>query len=171
MVGELMIADEGVLDYHQGSAMKVSVRQNETIVPVRLDKDHHLVSTIASVMPSPDWFSGCYDLDMLNTATGTWFDKVVIETYPWDAGTDSGETYTAGGVATLPKYLITQFTVGTVPETGVFLSPDGDDVFPVSRWTCTRVEAPPPKATSSASSLACSFVTVVLLLVATASFF
>ena len=129
MVGELTIADEGVLDYREGADMKVSVRQNETIKAVRVNADYPYISTIASIVPSPDWFSGYYDFNFLDAETDTWYDKVVIETYPWDAGTDSGTTYESEPAMLLPSYLITQLTVGTVPDSGVFLDPDGSDVF------------------------------------------
>lgn len=166
-----MIADEGVLDYREGSAIKVSVRQNETIAPVRLDKDHPLLSTISSVVPSPDWFSGFYSFNMIDPATDSWYDKVVFETYPWDAGVDSGSTYESQNAPIIPSYIVTQLTVGTVPDSGAFLSPDGNTVFPVSRWTCTRVEQVPlPKLrTTSGVFVSSFFVTVLMLLGATAS--
>lgn len=166
MIGELMIADEGVLDYRKGVAMKVSVRQNETIAPIRVNIDHPYISTIAAIAPSPDWFSGFYDFDMIDPSTDTWYDKVVIETFPWDAGTDSGTTYESQDDLTIPPYLITQLTPRTVPESGVFLSSDGD-VLPVSRWTCSRVE-PPRLRTTSGVTLSSLVITVLLLVGATA---
>lgn len=161
-----MIADEGVLDYREGVTMKVSVRQNETIAPIRVNRDHPYISTIAAITPSPDWFSGFYDFNMLDTSTDTWYDKVEIQTFPWDAGTDSGTTYESENDLTIPPYLITQLTPRTVPESGVFLSSDGD-VLPVSRWTCTRVEPPALRATSGIAT-STLVVTFLLILVTTA---
>ena len=46
-----MIAeDEGVLDYHEGSAMMIAVRQNETIFPVRLHPLCHRLTGSADIM-------------------------------------------------------------------------------------------------------------------------
>lgn len=165
-----MIADEGVLDYREGSSMKVSVRQNQTIAPVRVDKEHPFLSAIAAIRPSPDWFSGFYDLEFIDPATDNWYERVVIETFPWDAGTDSGNTYEASDDLTIPAYLITQLTPGTIPDTGVFLSNDGD-VLPVSRWTCSRVDPPAIANTSGVrkssllfAALACLGATVLSLI-------
>lgn len=169
MIGELMIADEGVLDYRQGPPMNVSLVQNATLAPILLNTDHPFISTISSMMPSPDWFSGFYDVSMRDPQSGTWYDKVVIDTYPWDAGTDSGATYLAQASPTDPSYLITQLTVGTVPNSEVFLNSDGTDVLPVARWTCNRVEAP-PRPTSGVPSRT-SVVTVLLLLGSTTMLF
>lgn len=164
-----MISDEGVLDYREGSSIKVSVRQNQTIAPVRVEKDHPLISAIAAIKPSPDWFSGFYDFNFIDPATDRWYERVVIETFPWDAGTDSGDTYEAPGDLTTPAYLITQLTPGTIPDTGVFLSSDGD-VLPVSRWTCSRVDPPALRQTSGVRKsplffafLACLGTTVLFL--------
>lgn len=140
MLGELMISD-GVLDYRGGSSINVSVRQNQTMAPVRLHKDHPFISTIAAIQPSPDWFSGFYNFNFIDPATDRWYENVVIEAFPWDAGTDSGDTYEAPVDLTIPAYLITQLTPKTIPDTDVFLSSDGE-VLPVSRWTCSRVDPP-----------------------------
>jgi len=167
-----MIADEGVLDYREGDAMKVSVRQNETIKEVLVNADYPYISTISSVEPSPDWFSGFYDFNMIDPDTDKWYDKVVIDTFPWDAGTDSGATYQSPHAMIIPPYLITQMTVETVPDSGVFLNPDGDKVLPISRWTCTRVEAPPPRPPKEMRSgvfVTSLFATVLIALAATVS--
>ena len=100
---------------------------------------------------------------MIDPATDRWYEKVVVETFPWDAGTDSGTTYESEDALVIPSYLITQLTVGTVPDSGAFLSPDGDTVLSVSRWTCIRVEAPAPKPTSGVV-VRSLFVTILLFM-------
>jgi Spondin_N len=95
-----------------------------------------LLSTMTMVAPSPDWFTGIYNFDAINQATGTYYDSFIIDTYPWDAGTETGSTYTISNPAEVQHVPIFQLTVDTVPDTGVFLNPDGTDVLPVSRWNC-----------------------------------
>ena len=45
------------------------------------------------ISPSPDWFVGVSGMALY--ANGRWRDDVVVELLGFDAGTDSGTTYTA----------------------------------------------------------------------------
>jgi hypothetical protein len=99
---------------------------------------------------SPDWFSGFYNWNAIDTSTDTWYESFVIETFPWDAGSDSGVTYDAPNDASNPVEPIFQLTANTVPtSTGVFLSPDGTTVLPVATWTCSVLSAETSAPTSS----------------------
>ena len=59
------------------------------------------VSLVTMIAPSPDWFLGVHDLPLAG-ADG-WYQTVERELYPWDAGTDSGETYTSPDADTVPQ--------------------------------------------------------------------
>src|SRR5438045_5679069 len=50
-----------------------------------------LVSVVAMIAPSPDWFLGVSDLDLKDT--GSWADKKPEQAIGWDSGTDEGATY------------------------------------------------------------------------------
>ncbi len=63
--------------------------------------DHSRVTLVSMIAPSPDWFVGVHDLELLKN--GQWVDQVVIELLPYDSGTDSGTTYTSANADTLPK--------------------------------------------------------------------
>jgi len=45
------------------------------------------------IAPSPDWFSGFYDFDPRDPSSNTWYGEFIIETHPWDAGTEIGASY------------------------------------------------------------------------------
>ena len=59
-----------------------------------------LVTLVTMVAPSPDWFVGVSGLSLL--PNGQWTNEITATLFPWDAGTDSGTTYAAENVATVP---------------------------------------------------------------------
>jgi hypothetical protein len=67
----------------------------------RADAQHHLLSLVSKIYPSPDWFVGVSDLELC-LENGQWIENKEINLYPYDAGTDSGATYTAPDQPTLP---------------------------------------------------------------------
>lgn len=60
-----------------------------------------LVTLVSMIAPSPDWFVGVRDLNLF--VNGGWTDQVVVELFPYDAGTDSGVTYTSADQDTVPR--------------------------------------------------------------------
>src|SRR5690606_30637566 len=90
-----------------------------------VDEAFPLVSLVTMLAPSPDWFVGVTGLD-LRDGDGWWVEELVVPLYVYDAGTDSGATYTAPDEDTEPPEPILQhvdppFLVnGTVPPIGTF---------------------------------------------------
>jgi hypothetical protein len=64
------------------------VELNFTINP-----DCPLVTVVTMIAPSPDWFVGVNSLNL--NENGAWIEQRVVELFPYDAGTDSGSTYTS----------------------------------------------------------------------------
>lgn len=92
-----------------------------------------LVTLVSMIAPSPDWFVGVTALDLRDG--GEWARGVVVELLPWDAGTDSGVTFTSANQVTSPRQpiaLITRFPL-----------PDG---MPLGTFTFRRVSPPPVDA-------------------------
>ena len=85
-----------------------------TSTTLRVTDEFPLVSLVTMIAPSPDWFVGVHDLNLL-TPTG-WEDSVTVELFAYDAGTDSGATFTSTNVNTFPKVPISLITGG--PFTG-----------------------------------------------------
>jgi len=93
----------------------------------KMDRGHRLVSSVSMIAPSPDWFSGFHDYRPISD--GKWLASFSIESYPYDAGTDSGSTYTSSNSPTNP-----QVNTFRLDSSTVFLN-DGE-VLPVARWSC-----------------------------------
>jgi hypothetical protein len=95
-----------------------------------VSEDCPAVSVVTMIAPSPDWFVGVSALNLLED--GVWVDKMVVELLPYDAGTDSGVSYTSPNLPT------------TSPE-GIFriedepLLVDGS-VPPLGTFTFTRLD-------------------------------
>jgi hypothetical protein len=103
--------------------------------------------------PSPDFFSGFYDQQVLDEKTNTWYESFTISTYPWDAGTQTGDSFLANSSPLDPAQPVSFLTDPNVPGSaaGVFLNPDGTSVDPVAKWTCTVKEFIVPTASPVAA--------------------
>lgn len=97
-----------------------------------------LLSLVTMIAPSPDWFVGVHGFDL--RPAGAWLTLVDIPLFVYDAGTDSGETYTAADADTQPRAPISRISTspfavgGTVPSVGVLrierLSVTADEAGP-----------------------------------------
>lgn len=58
----------------------------------KVNQKAHLLSLLTMIGPSPDWCIGIPSLSVCN-ANCTWADEMVVELFPWDAGTDNGIKY------------------------------------------------------------------------------
>lgn len=65
------------------------------------DERHPLVSAVAMIAPSPDWFTGISNVALMQD--GKWANEVMVTLWAWDAGTDSGATYKAADADTRPR--------------------------------------------------------------------
>lgn len=85
-----------------------------------------LVSLVTMVAPSPDWFVGVSALSLFDGST--WVDERTVPLVPWDAGTDSGDTFTSADRATIPRMPI--FRILTPPlGNGTAAAPLGTFTF------------------------------------------
>ncbi|KAF3693826.1 Spondin-2 Mindin Precursor [Channa argus] len=67
-----------------------------------------LLSLMVKMIPSPDWFIG---IDSLNLCDGSqWKQEVTVDLQPYDAGTDSGFTFSSPNFPTSPPENITKIT-------------------------------------------------------------
>lgn len=86
--------------------------------------DYPAVTLVSMVAPSPDWFVGVSGLELFDGSE--WVDSLVVELYPYDAGTDSGIDYTSPNSATQPPVAIFQidsgplWVDGALPSVGTF---------------------------------------------------
>ena len=97
-----------------------------------VDRDFPLVTVVSMLAPSPDWFVGVAGLSLLED--GDWVDERVATLFAYDAGTDSGTTYTSPNADTSPPEPIHRIATG----------PLGNG-RPVGTFTFTREDLPEPE--------------------------
>uniref|UniRef100_A0A7S2X5L5 Spondin domain-containing protein n=1 Tax=Lotharella oceanica TaxID=641309 RepID=A0A7S2X5L5_9EUKA len=96
------------------------------------------LSYITMIAPSPDWFTGFYNLNLC--VDGKWLDSLTIETQPWDLGTDCGVTYTSADCAENPRMPISEITSANNAR-GVFVLNGG--VLPVATFVISKPSSSP----------------------------
>lgn len=122
-----------------------------------VDEDHPLVSAISMIAPSPDWFSGLYNLPLWkenSDGDDVWYNKFQAYVYAWDAGTEEGDSYSLGNAATSPKEGMLPFMAGnTADEVFVSENSSGDlHVLPVGIITFELQESTPECTSMSDAS-------------------
>lgn len=60
-----------------------------------------MVSAVAMIAPSPDWFAGAADIKLMED--GKWVGKKTVDLFAYDSGGDDGTTYKAADIDTNPK--------------------------------------------------------------------
>ena len=75
-------------------------------VDVTLTTTHPLVTLVAMIAPSPDWFVGVSGLSLLD-ARGQWRPRQQVDLFPYDAGTEEGTEFALDNPATSPRETIT----------------------------------------------------------------
>ena len=84
-----------------------------------ISQDNSLVTLVSMIAPSPDWFIGIHGVDLFRD--GQWVENLTLTLPAYDAGTDSGTTYTSSNAATSPAEPITQITpLGDTRPFGTF---------------------------------------------------
>jgi hypothetical protein len=63
------------------------------ITTVRVDASYPLVSLVAMIAPSPDWFTGVSKTNLMENEQ--WITSRTLELNAWDSGGDDGATYKA----------------------------------------------------------------------------
>jgi Spondin_N/Secretion system C-terminal sorting domain len=79
-------------------------------------EDYPLLTLLSMIAPSPDWMIAMNSVSLLDT-NGDWIDEIIINLYPYDAGTDSGVDYTSPNMNTDPREPITS-KQGMTPFSG-----------------------------------------------------
>lgn len=65
-------------------------------------EDFPLLTLLSMIAPSPDWMIAINSISLLDT-NGDWIDEIILNLYPYDAGTDSGVDYTSTNMNTDPQ--------------------------------------------------------------------
>jgi len=75
--------------------------KDSMVATVRVDPAHPLVSVVNMVAPSPDWFTGASDVNLMEN--GAWVARRTLTLPAYDSGGDDGKTYNAPDRDTNPK--------------------------------------------------------------------
>jgi hypothetical protein len=73
--------------------------------------------------------------DTVDEYDRTFFNSFILHTYPWDAGTDLGDTYTAFDKDAVPADIVRRITKSNAPGGNIFMSAEGT-VKPVGELEC-----------------------------------
>lgn len=93
-------------------------------------KDSHpFVSLVTMIAPSPDWFTGAANVQLHDGHR--WVDTLAVTIYGWDAGTNSGGTFTMKGAENSPHEPIRLLTTPHFQRNG--------EVVPVGTVTFKRI--------------------------------
>jgi len=96
---------------------------------VAVDDAHPMVSLVAMIAPSPDWFAGVADVNLMEN--GSWVATRTVDVQPYDSGGDSGDTFLADDADADPKQ-------PTKLNDGRHFTKDGAGM-PVARITFTKM--------------------------------
>ena len=116
-----------------------------------INSDFPLVTLVTMVAPSPDWFVGVAGVSL--GANDHWIETLTLDLLPYDAGTDSGVSFTSPDLDTTPRGAISRlgtpfdgttplgtFTFTLVPEpSGIALT--GIGAFTLLLSSCRRQRA------------------------------
>ena len=114
---------------HLLSGGGIALSPGSVTLEFEITQAYPLVTLVSMIAPSPDWFVGVSRLPLFEN--GQWADERRIDLVPWDAGTDSGVTFTSPDLATIPRQPISRIL--SAP-----LSPAGR-VTPMGTFRFTRL--------------------------------
>lgn len=106
------------------SSRGIGVSPGAVAVEFEASVDCPFVSVVTMIAPSPDWFVGVDTLSLLQESR--WVGERVVDLVPYDAGTDSGESYASRNAPTGDPVAIYRSTEppllidGVVPSFGTF---------------------------------------------------
>ena len=95
-----------------------------------ISQEFPLVTLVSMIAPSPDWFVGVRDLNLLES--GDWVGSLTRELLPYDAGTDSGVSFNSPNAPTVPPQPIRRITERPLGN--------GRTAAPLGTFTFTRIQ-------------------------------
>jgi len=85
--------------------------ETQELPPINVTYSHPMLSSMVKVTPSPDWFVGFSDLRTISYDTETYYNRIVIQSYVWDSGTDDGQNYLSFDRDLDPQVVCSRFCV------------------------------------------------------------
>lgn len=75
--------------------------KDSLVTTVQVDEAHPMVSLVAMIAPSPDWFTGAGNVNLIEN--GAWVPSRTLTLNAYDSGGDDGATYKAADRDNNPK--------------------------------------------------------------------
>ena len=97
--------------------------------PQPMRRDHPLVTLCSMIAPSPDWFVAVDSLSLIEN--GEWVSEKTATLYGYDAGSDSGVSFSSPDLVTAPRGVVTRFTDFPALVNG--------EIVPFGTFTFTRL--------------------------------
>jgi len=126
-------------EYVTGGVTFNSNTQSQTFDDIVLTPWFNMMSSVTMIAPSPDWYTGFYDLKPIDKSSDVWYQSFEVYSYAWDAGTETGQELSGNNPPEDPHKDIIELTKKTLAENGPLLNPDGGKVLPMATWSCTIV--------------------------------
>ena len=98
---ENKLASDQIFDFKIGKRVDAPGSDN---VEITVNQSVAYLSFISMIAPSPDWIVGLANIELLEN--GEFINTKTIDVRTYDAGTDSGTTFTAEDTDTQPRELI-----------------------------------------------------------------
>ena len=108
---EEKIANKEGNEFYEGSSLGRGVGKIE--IEVTVDEDYPSISLITMIAPSPDWYVGIINLNLL--VKNTFIQDTTLIGKVYDSGTDDGLTFNASNKRSTPQqkiYLIKDLPLG-----------------------------------------------------------
>ncbi|XP_054109542.1 spondin-2 isoform X1 [Callithrix jacchus] len=143
LMKEIEAAGEALQSVHAVfSAPAVPSGTGQTSAELEVQRRHSLVSFVVRIVPSPDWFVGVDSLDLCDG--DRWREQAALDLYPYDAGTDSGFTFSSPNFATIPQDKVTEITSSSPSHpANSFYYPRLKALPPIARVTLVRLRQSP----------------------------
>ncbi len=123
----IMEIDSAILQSNAGAVLSgegLAGSPDSVMLAFTMNREFPLITVVSMLAPSPDWFIGVSGLSLYEN--NQWLEKIVVNLYAYDAGTDNGSTYTAPDEVSMPAEPISRITAtpflvnDTIPVIGTF---------------------------------------------------
>lgn len=84
-------------------------------IEIGVERGRHNVTVFSMIAPSPDWFVAA-TTSLVDPSDGLWYDEVTVYATSYDAGTDSGASFSSTDIATNPKEAVRIINSGPLTE-------------------------------------------------------
>ncbi len=82
---------------------------------IGVERGRHHISVFSMIAPSPDWFVAA-TTSLIDSKDGKWYNEVTVHSTTYDAGTDSGLSFTAANNETDPIEGVHKIVDGPLTE-------------------------------------------------------